>query len=189
MGGTTSLGIRYPFQSEVVTAQSWQDMADDVDALLTELQTLRGIAETPNSAGINSGDFTGSATTVNNVLGTFGLAWDTGGYWNAGTPDRLTVPAGVYWISLGSAFQTNATTTTQRRAAIFIDGTTERQSQKLDTMTTSGNGFGPTTGGLLALLNPSQYIQYRVQWTGTGGPVNYSSGSMQVYKVRDIADL
>ena len=102
MPGTTSLGIRYPFQNETVNQASWQNMANDIDGLLTQLGVLRDATVNPATAQIfGSGT---SVTLATNVTGnlTFNFEnWDTAGYANLGVNnDRFTVQPGVFYVAV-----------------------------------------------------------------------------------------
>ena len=80
MGGMTSLGIRYPYVGEVIDADSYQDMADEIDALFTSLDAIRDLAVSHPSARITGGVATAVATATTTTVTAFTAeTWDTGG--------------------------------------------------------------------------------------------------------------
>lgn len=189
MPGSTSLGIPFPLQGETVDAASWQDMADAVDALLSQLDTLRDLATSKPSASISGGTVV-TATGVNGtVTGFTDVDWDTGGYADLVTnPDRVTVPAGVYWaICEGSL--TGYTTTTVMRLSILADSVIWG-ANNIDILTGVGGIRSFTWGaGTVMVSAASNAIQVRTRWNGTGGPATTQSVTLRVYKIRDLADL
>jgi hypothetical protein len=190
MGGMTSLGIRYPYQSEVVDSESWSDLAVDVNALLTELDDIASVANTRPSVEVVNGSRAGLATGVNQVLQTFTLVWDTGNFWDPAQTDRIILrEPGLYYVFCGGSFQTGATTTTARRVAILANAGVEWQSRKIDAMASTGNGNDSAVSGMVVSTVADTTIQMRVQWTGTGGPVTFTSGNIKAYLIRELADL
>lgn len=188
MPGTTSLGIRYPYQNEVVTAQSWQDMADDIDALFTSLDALTDLARLKPSASI-SGGAAATATNNNGIPTNYTTVnWDTGGYANLGVnPDRLTVPSGVYW-GFCSGFLSGATTVTAKRVGL-LHNSIVWGAQTVDILTGTGNGTISPGSGMIICTGVTNVIQVRCIWTGTGGPATTGSVTLSVYKIRELADL
>lgn len=188
MPGTTSLGIRYPLQGEVISAQAYQDMADDVDALMTQLDALRDVAVTHPSASISGGSIataSGADGTVTNFSTT---TWDTGGYVDLVTnPDRFTVPSGVYWAVCEGTLS-GATTVTAKRLAILhsfaICG-----AQSVDTLTGTGNGAIGPASGVVICSGATNAVQARAFWTGTGGPATTGNVDFRIYKIRELSDL
>lgn len=187
MPGTTSLGIRYPYQNEVVDAASWQDMAEDIDALMTDLETLKDLARLRPSASITGGA-AATATNNNGIPTGYTLVWDTGGYSNLGVnPDRLTVPSGVYW-GVTSGFLSGATTVTAKRVGL-LHNSIVWGAQTVDILTGTGNGAISPGSGMIVCTGVSNIIQVRCIWTGTGGPATTGSVTLSVYKIRELADL
>lgn len=187
MPGVTSLGIRYPYQDEVVTATSWQNMAEDIDGLFTDLETLQDLARLRPSASITGG--AAATATGNNGIPTAysTVVWDTGGYANLGVnPDRLTVPSGVYW-GFCSGFLSGATTVTAKRVSLLHNSRTW-SGQTVDILTGTGNGIISPSSGMIICTGVTNTIQVRCIWTGTGGPATTSSVTLTVYKIRELAD-
>jgi hypothetical protein len=190
MGGTTSLGIRYPYQSEVVDSVDYANLATDVNALLIDLDTIATLANTRPSVHIQSGSRTGFTTGLNQVLQNFTLVWDTGNFWDPAQTDRIILrDPGLYYVFIGGSFRTLASTTTSFRIAILANAGTEWQSRKIDTLASSGNGNDSAVSGMVIASVADTTIQFRCQWTGTGGPVSVTSGNIKAYLIRELADL
>lgn len=188
MPGSTSLGIPYPLQGETVDAASWQDMADTVDGLLTQLDTIRDVAVSKPSVSISGGTVV-TATGVNGTVTGFTTEdWDTGGYADLGVnPDRVTVPAGIYFAVCEGSL-TGFTTLTMMRLSILADGVIWG-ANNVDTLTGSGVFRFSWGGGTVMVSTASNAIQVRTRWNGTGGPATTQSVTLRVYKIRDLADL
>jgi hypothetical protein len=191
MPGTTSLGIRYPLQNETVTATSWQDLATDVDTLMTQLDALRDKTTNPLSASI-SGPFsapaTSLATTTDGTYNVFNTVnWDTGGFANLGlNPDRLTLPTGIYFARASVAI-TAYTTLSFMRVGVLTN-TTDWSRQT--TSTVSGTPIlTASASGLVVVTVPSTALKVHLRWVGTGGPANFIQGRLDAYKIRDISDV
>lgn len=190
MGGTTSLGIPYPYQGEVVDSVDFANMAVAINSLFVDLDTIASVANTRPSVEVVSGSRAGLTTGVNQVLQTFTMVWDTGNFWDPLNTDRIILRnPGLYYVFIGGSFQTGATTTTARRIAILANAGTEWQSRKIDTMASSGNGNDSAVSGMVMSTVADTTIQFRVQWTGTGGPVSFTGGNIKAYLIRELADL
>jgi hypothetical protein len=186
MPGTTSLGIRYPFQNETVDEVSWQNMANDIDALLTSLQTLQTAALHPMTCSLSSSGTVGVAPG-GSVQQTFATEdWDVGGLANLGVSNnRMTLPTGL-WYARYSAFASGYTTITLAHWGLFVGGATIIAEQEMDaTTTTSISGH---VSSLLYISVANTILQGNFIWFGTG-TAQLGTASMQVYKLREVADL
>lgn len=188
MPGTTSLGIRYPLQGEVITAQAYQDMADDIDALMSDLDVLRDYTTSRPSAAISGGSIA-TATGVNGTVAAYTtVVWDTGGYADLITnPNQLTVPSGIYWVVCEGTL-TGATTVTAKRVGV-LHNSIVWGAQVVDTISGTGNGSISPASALVIATGLTNAIQVRAFWTGTGGPATTQSVDLRVYKVRELSDL
>lgn len=187
MPGYTSLGIQYPVQGEVVDAAAWQTMAQDIDDLMTSLDTIRDLAGSRPTASISGGSVA-TATGVDGTVSTFTSEdWDTGGYANLGVNnDRLTVPPGIYWCTAVGNL-TGATTVTQKRLGILYNSIIWG-SQSEATITSGNNNFSVATG-LVVASSAATAIQVRTRWQGTGGPATTRFVNLRIYQVRELNDL
>lgn len=187
MGGTTSLGIRYPFMSEVVDATSWQDMAEDIDALMTSLDTIRDLAVGHPTARITGGTASAASATTTTVTNYSAVTWDTAGYANLGVnPSQLTVPPGIYFV--GASILGGSVTTLAMSRLQVITGATVWGGQMVDITGSTSVGIScPAT--LVYTTAPTTAIQASVRWQGTGGPSLYTFGTLQVMQVRALADV
>lgn len=188
MPGTTSLGIRYPLQNEIVSASAWQDMSDDIDALLTSLDALRDVAVSRPTARISGGS-TSVAVSTDVFMSTFSsVDWDTGNYADlVADDDRLTLPSGIFWCYT-KANLSGTTTLQMARTGIVSGGTTVWGMQTQDDYT-STSASSLRSSALVMLTAASTIIQARIRWSGTGGPATCNSQELAVYKVRDLADV
>lgn len=188
MPGATPLGIRYPFQGETVTATSWQNTANDIDGLLTQLDVLRDTSVSKLTASISGG----TAVTATGVVGTVATFttenWDTGGYADlVANNDRLTITPGIYWTQC-QANLTTVTSITSARCGILIGTTVLWNAVTLDTQPASNSGSCNSTG-IVVVSAPTNIVQIQVRWVGTGGPGNWVSCRLEAYKVRDLANV
>lgn len=189
MPGATPLGLRFPLQGETVDATSWQNLANDIDALMTTVDGLRDRAIKPATAAIQ-GSFTGTAvaTGVDSVYNDFtNVNWDNAGFANVGVnPDRLTLSTGVYYASaLGSL--TAYTTLTFFRVGLLAGGRIWAM-QHVDTLA-AASFPAAQAAGVVVVTAPATALQMRIRWNGTGGPATVFDGLLSVYKIRELADV
>lgn len=187
MPGATPLGIRYPFQNETVTATSWQNTAEDIDGLLTQLDVLRDASVSKLSASI-SGGAVNTATGATGIATTFTTEnWDTGGYADlVANNDRLTVTPGIYWTQCRAALST-VTTITSARCGVFVGGATLWHATIVDTV--SGTSVVCNSTGIVVVTLPATIFQVQVRWVGTGGPGTWANIRLETYKIRDLANV
>lgn len=195
MPGVTPLGLRYPYQNETVDAQSWQNLATDIDTELTVVQGLRTKAfQVPTASVGNSGSDVLPVTTASGAT-TFMLYnvvnWDNAGLTNLGVNnDRITVGPGLWWTRFTVNVLDSWTTLTYMRIGI-IDTTAQIWSLgQVDTVTVPAIAGPVTVNTLITNRAASLGIQGLVSWVGTGGPARWahSTSNLQVYRVRDIGD-
>ena len=103
MGGqTTTFFLRYPYQSEAVDATHFKNLADDIDAALDAIDARSALVLNKPALRIRQEtDQTGIAQGAGAII-----TWDTvdynpNGWWNAGAPTLVTLPAGVYSVNVG----------------------------------------------------------------------------------------
>jgi hypothetical protein len=196
MPGTTPLGLRYPFQGETVDATSWQNLATDIDGLMTTTQGLRTKAFHPQTASIgNSGGNVLPVTTASggSALMLFNVVnWDNASLVNlVANNDRITVGPGIWWARTTVSSLDSWTTLTYMRAGI-IDATGSTWAfAQVDTVSTPAIAGAVTTNALIVNRSPTLAIQMLVSWVGTGGPARWAQGTanLQVYRVREIGDV
>jgi hypothetical protein len=191
MPGTTPLGIHYPLQNETVTATSWQTMATDIDTLLSSLDTIRDKTTNPTTASIRGPFITPFVTLATATDGTYNVfdtvEWDNGGLASLGVnPDRLTLQSGVYFAR-ASVSITNYTTLTYMRVGLLCGGVIWSM-QTTSTLSTNPQ-LTSAASGLVVVTTPPLPLQMRIRWVGTGGPAHFIQGHLQVYKIRDIANV
>lgn len=187
MPGSTSLGIPYPLQGEVIDATDAQDMATAIDTLLTQLDTLRDLANLHPNAAMSGGSVV-TATGVNGTVTNYSaIDWDTASYCNLGThPSSFEVPAGVYWAVAGG-FITGATTVNQKRLGI-LHNSVIWGAQSTD-IVTSGNGTMCVSSGTVVATGATNTIEVRTFWSGTGGPATTQFVSFRIYQIRTLANV
>jgi hypothetical protein len=190
MPGSTPLGLRYPLLGEAVDAQSYRNLANDVDAALTTLRAARNIAmRTPTCSIGNDGTLVPSLAANTDGVMTFNITnWDTDGLSNlAVNNDRINLPVGIWWGRVSLANITGFATFTYLRVGLITPGFAWSHHM-LDTVATSVPG-PLTANGLIVNTGPgSVVLQMRIRYGGTGS-ANFNSAQMQVHKIRDIADF
>lgn len=188
MPGATPLGIRYPFQNETVTATSWQNTAEDIDGLLTQLDVLRDTAISKLSAAISGGGVATATGAVGTVTGFTTENWDTGGYADlVANNDRLTVTPGIYWTQCRATLSTVTTITSARCALLVGGGAVFWHGGMVDTI--GGTSVACNSTGIVVVTIPATIFQIQVRWVGTGGPGTWANGRLEAYKVRDLANV
>jgi hypothetical protein len=192
MPGTTSLGIRYPLMTEVVSASAWQDFADDVDTALTNLETLRTGALQRMSVSLSSATQTttpASATDAQNRYDTIDWKSDTSITVNLVSPgvySYVQLPAGV-WFIRASATASGWTTMTMFRSGIWNNaGTTQYQLGSSATIT--GGTTTKTTAAGVVMLPVATNMIGLVRWVGTG-VATIENALFQAYRILELGDL
>jgi len=189
MPGSTPLGLRYPFVGEAVDAQSYQNLASDIEASLTTLRNARNVAmRTPTCSIGNDGTLVPSLAANTDGVMTFNVTnWDTDGLSNlAVNNDRITVGPGIWWARVSAASITGFTTFTYMRVGIITPGFAWSHHM-LDNV---GVGIpGPVTAnGLVVVTAAGTALQMRIRYGGTGS-ANWNRAQLQVQKIRDLADF
>jgi hypothetical protein len=196
MPGVTPLGLRYPYQGETVDATSWQNLANDIDGLMTTVQGLRDKAFRPPTASIgNSGGnvlpvTTASGATTNMLYNV--TNWDTGGLVNLGVNnDRITVGPGLWWVRSTVSLLDSWTTLTFMRVVISDTTATNWAAAQVDTVTTPAVAGAVTVNAVVVNRAATLGITSLVAWFGTGGPARWAQGTanLQVYRIREIGDV
>jgi len=196
MPGATPLGLRYPYQGETVDATSWQNLATDIDGLMTTTQGLRDKAFRPPTASIgNSGGNVLPVTTASGAVGTMlynVTNWDNASLTNlAVNNDRITVGPGLWWTRLTVSLLDSWTTLTYMRI-IISDTTANNWAQaQIDTVSTPAVAGALTVDTVVVNRAASLGITSLVTWVGTGGPARWAQGTanLQVYRIREIGDV
>jgi hypothetical protein len=183
MPGTTSLGLRYPFPSETVTAQSYQDLAEDIDSVLDTLDALRTQARVPEMAIVQwPGGGTSVTQGVTTTL-TYGTeVVDTAGLANLGVNnDRLTLSAGI-WLINGWASISGGTTTSGTQLQFHLNAALH-SFHRIDN---SSFPSKETNGqALIHVAAAGSILQMNAAWFGTGGPQTWFA-SLHAWKVREL---
>jgi len=180
---TTSLGIRYPGPHDVVSATSWQNLASDVDDLLSAVEVKRAAVAKPNSARVlGSGSQTVAVTTPTTVVYTT-EDWDIGGLANLGVNnDRITLTTGI-WIVTGTIWYTTQTTIAHIEVDLNLNGVQFVQ-----------NRVGPFYAGAVPQIQatgivvsgaPGDFVTMTAGWSGTGGPSTLIQTYLEAVKIRN----
>lgn len=183
MPGTTPLGLRYPYPWETVTADSFQNLAEDIDTVLDGLDVLRLQARVPAQASVLQA---GAGNNVTVAVGT-GLTWDTEVYDTAGlvnlgvNNDRFTLSTGL-WFCTAWANTSGGTTTTGTHLQFNVAGVLHT-FHRIDNSSITGKNI--SAQALIPITAAGTILQLVATWTGTGGPQVWTS-RMQAWKVRDL---
>jgi len=198
-GTTTNFGFRYPLLGETIDATSWQNLAVDIDAVMTRINDLRTKAFHAPTASIgNTGSASlpiNSATTViadmlHNVVN-----WDTAGLTNiVGNPERINLTPGVWYARFTAGILQN--TTTVQQATVYIrevgTGFIWAANSTSNITNPSSNVTGPLTVNAVVVYPAANSITGSVQWIGTGGPAHWTDingSNLQVYRLREFLDV
>lgn len=181
MGGTTPrFGIRFPYQSEPVTLAHFKNLADDVDAALVQVLTLRGLALHMPAAKVSGPSVGSGATTINpNTVTTLAIAGGTSGstlwydnnaMFTVGQNDRLTCKtAGIYSImaSVSGGSGPSALNAFEMWAAVYRSAVEQKRFQhKNNTENQTTIGAWQVSGVWPLLVN--DYVSVRGWFSGTG---------------------
>jgi hypothetical protein len=193
MPGMTPLGLRYPLQGETVDATSWQNLANDIDTLMTTINTIRTTAfHTPTaSVGNVSGTLpisVASSTLVdmryNNVN------WDTASLVNlVANDDRITVGTGVWYVRFTARSWSGMGTLVTGISYIRDTGGTFWSEQSIQNLGSPSSGGPLSCSGVVVNQAASLGIKGTVAWNGAGGPATYNGAALQVYRLREIGDV
>jgi hypothetical protein len=183
MPGTTPLGLRYPLPWETVTAQSFQDLSEDIDAALDALDLIRTQARVPEQASVIQGGAGNALTQAVTTTLTYTIElYDTGGLSNLGVNnDRLTLSAGL-WFCNGWAISSGGTTTTGSQLQLQV-ATVMTAFHRVDNSSFTGKNMN--VQALLKIPVDGTILQLAGVWFGTGGPQTWSA-RLQVWKVREL---
>jgi hypothetical protein len=180
MPGQTPLGIRYPLYSEVVSADVWQNMADDIEGILSTIDGYRAQLLTPPTGVVAS---LSTSITVNTpTVATFTFEEIESDLADLGANnDRFTVPSGI-WMMGAYTNLSGFTTVTSFRISLTVNGTTIA-SNKLPNI----SGTPPiamTVQSVVPAATNNTILRTSIHWTGTGGPATGST-QMWVFKLRN----
>jgi hypothetical protein len=182
----TPYGIFYPDSDDDIQG-SIEEMMLSIDSAVSTLQDdtvdldkIDGIrvyqtAKTVTSGVLTSIDFTGAF-----------FDYDTGPYWNVGTPTRFALPAGWWMINVrGSCLPAAGYVSVFDLYAVSntYNSITRRQ---LSSYSPSG---GHCIGGLYCHPGGgvSDYLEYKVLFIGSvGGTASISSIQFDAHKIRDL---
>lgn len=165
MPGSTSLGIPYPLETEVVTSVSVKNLADSVDALLNTAFTAANLARS-RPAALALRDTSGQSFTSG--VAAANVTYTTEHYDNDGminlvaNNERITiVTAGVYYLYFAWAVpSTNSNQFTSSNTFITVNGTfvTGRKLR-----------WGEDGGiAILRRMAAADIVRAQYTWTGTG---------------------
>jgi hypothetical protein len=183
MPGMTSLGLRYPFPWETVSAQSYQDLAEDIDGVLDGLDLLRTQARVPEMAIVS---WSGAGTSVTQgVTTTMTYAFeqvDTANLANLGVNnDRLTLSAGI-WLINAYVSITGGTTTSGTQLQFHLN-TALHSFHRIDNSNFPSKEINGQT--LMYVPVDGAILQVNGAWFGTGGPQTWFP-FVQAWKIREL---
>ena len=182
MPGVTPLGLRYPLPWETVTAQSFQDLSEDIDGVLDNLDVLRTSARVPQMASVFMPASTSVPQGVTTALTFTSELVDTANIVNLGVNnDRMTLGAGL-WFCTGHAFLSGATTNTGTQLHFNLNSALVAFHRIDDTSFVT---HGIMVQALIYVPTPGSILQLMGTWFGTGGPASWS-GRMDAWRVRGL---
>lgn len=183
MPGTTPLGLRYPLPWETVTAQSFQDLSEDIDAALDALDIIETQARVPQQASVINGAGGNSVPVNVGTTLTYTIEeYDTGNLADLGVNnDRLTLSAGIWFVN-GKASTSGGTTTSGTHLQLHV-ATVLTAFHRIDNSTIVGKDIA--LQALIKIPVNGTIIQLIGIWTGTGGPQTWVA-QLQTWKVRAL---
>lgn len=175
--------IRFPLAGETVDAAAIQNLATDIDTVLTATRTASQYARTRSSASL----FNGAVSVAKNTLTTVSwvaanLDWDGGtsgpgaaAYWSAGSPTRLTAPiTGLYLVSGYALLNTGGShsVTNWIRTTVTKNGGADFQRSQRNDRVSTVNG-PPNAYTYCWNLAAGDFVTLGVHWNGApAGPLN-----------------
>ena len=170
-GATPVQGFPYPFEKEGATPVSAQNLATEVDVELANADAQQLLVLRRPSARVTRASGS-QAVTINVVtLLTYDTAeWDTGTFYSAGTPNRLTVPpVGIYAIA-GSYEVLAAPETDTVYEIHFQVGGSSVALHKIKQYGVDGDiDDRSVSAAFLYRMTAGQFVDMRCFWTGTAG--------------------
>lgn len=181
-GATTHLSLRYPLVTEVVTAQSYLDLANDIDTQFTVTDGIRQLNLHKDTCNVSGGTTVAAVNTFVN-FGFTSSAWTKPAALHSTSvnPEQFVIQtAGLYLFITNVRVSGPFTTLTGTEIGQSKNGT----SNYLET------GISQLTGGNaqvrgLQFCNVGDILRTFVRWTGTGGPSNVS-GEAQLFMIAQL---
>lgn len=179
---TSNYGLRYPGPYDTVDATSWQNLATDIDTVMSTVEAKRLAAAKPPSARIFNDS---TQLLVQGVPATITFVtedWDVGGLANLGVNnDRLTLGTGVWLVSAGMRFF-GMTNVNEVEVNITVNGVNYCQ-YRIGGLYAGAIPITQVTG-LVVATAPTDYVTMVAAWVGTGGPATALGGWLQALKIR-----
>lgn len=170
-GSTPVYGITYPCGTDTIDASVFQTFSQTLDAAFVAAQAELDAATNKPSAQIYATSLNGSVNVViaTDTTLTFAVeVYDNNGMASlAVNNDRLTIQTGgVYWVELFTQIS-GYTTLTSITGILRVNGV-DFYRYKSRALAIASDGFAHFS--MPVNLNPGDFLQGRVRWTGTGGP-------------------
>lgn len=178
MAGTTpNYGLRYPGMYDVVNADSWLDLSNDLETAFAALDVKRQKAlNRPSARAVAGTNLIAASTTTTVVFGS--ETFDNANLFSFGAPDRMTLSAGLWLVLAETTMLFGYTTATSLRTIITINGAAHT-SQKTAAVI-------QPVAHLTAFVEASagDLLRMQARWTGTGGPGDIT-GAMTATRIRE----
>jgi hypothetical protein len=182
MPQTPNFSLRYPLEGSAVNNTDFTNLATDLDAALTLINTLKESVRKPPAVLArrqNSAQALAVATDTTMQFDT--VDFDTAGFANlAVSTTNLTIPSdGIYQsVAFQSAAISGYTTITSYRVTVLIAGVPGPEKKYWDSFGTTAKGPFKATAG--------QVVTLRERWTGTGGPANFNYFYLALFKICNL---
>ncbi len=180
-GFTQYLSLRYPLITEIVTAQSYQDLANDIDAQFTATDTIRQLNLHRSSCSVFGGTTATTVAAFTNIAFT-SSSWTVPAALHSTSvnPEQFVIQtAGLYYFSATLSVN-GATTVTGFEVGQSKNGT----SNFFETgQTFPLSGIATVKG--LQFCNAGDILRILARWSGTGGPANVG-GNAQLYMIAQL---
>lgn len=171
-GFTPHLSLRYPLINETVTAQSYQDLANDIDTQFSVTDVLRQLNLHKSSASVATGTGTSvaSATTVNILFNTSNWTIPAALHSTVSNQDQFVIQTpGLYYFA--AALGTGGSFTTFTGFQVGLSKNAASNTQHTGRATSLG---GTAQAKSLYACNAGDILRAYVRWSGTGGPATFT---------------
>lgn len=185
MGSQTPIfALRYPFETETVDPTHFKNLADDIDAALDLIDVRKAqVLNKPALRLRQETDHTGVASGATAIV-----TWDTvdynpNGWWNAGAPTLIALPAGIYQVTVGHAQIFGGTGMVQ--SALDIQMPSGTTWSRKTTAYSAGVTAGTSHHAVVYTATP-QNLRITWSWWGSAGTGTNPSTALAIRQIKPL---
>lgn len=186
MGGQTPIfSLRYPYQSETVDATHFKNLADDIDAALDLIDARSSLVLNKPALRIRQSINQTGITSATLAFVPFDTAeYNPNGWWNAGAPTLVALPAGIYHVTCTGSNLTGTLTGYDERDMEFQINSTLYSRISVAVPTSGDTSF--THHSVVYTATP-QNLRVGWQWHGTAaGSGTLQNSDLRIRQIRDL---